>query len=75
MSKTNSYFVRGCFKDDKIGDPIIYARSEYDFTIEAEDMKKAHDIALEYMPSGSFVYEISLGKSGGLHNDSPRPFY
>lgn len=75
MSKTNNYFVRGCFKDDKIGEPINYARSEYDFTIEAEDMKKAHDIALEYMPAGSVVYEIALGKSGRLHNDPPRSFY
>ena len=72
MSNTNEFYVHGRFIDKNYNDnddkPIKFANSEYDMRIEADDMKKAYDIALEYMPAGSYITEISIG----YHNHSNR---
>ena len=63
MSKPKNYFVHGRFVDKNYNNdnekPITYAASNYDITIEADDMKKAYDIAMEYMPAGSEIIEIN----------------
>lgn len=65
MTKPAIYFVRGKFIDKNCNEEnekhIVYADSFYNLTIEAEDMKKAHDLAMEYMPAGSAIIEITLG--------------
>ena len=78
MSKINSYAVDGRFHDDAYCDKddkqIKYADSNYFMTIEAEDMKKAHDLAMEYMPAGSVVTCIRLNMNPRGYRGNPEPF-
>lgn len=67
MSKPNVFRVSGHFIDENCNDKnknqITFASSQYNLNIEAEDMKKAYDIALEYMPAGAEIVNINLEKS------------
>ena len=60
------YFVRGFYSDPEVeiknakSEPqdIIMAHADYDLRISADDMKKAYDIAMQYMPVGAKIRGI-----------------
>lgn len=61
--KVKKFIVHGEFYDKNLkkedeNQPIKWAKSNYDLTVKADDMKKAIDIAIQYMPAGSEIVYI-----------------
>lgn len=58
------YCIDGRFLDKEITKndkkQIKFAVQQFTINVEADDMKKAHDIAMDYMPEGSVVTSIYL---------------
>ena len=61
-----TYSVRAFYSDPEISiknakkepQDIIVANVNYTLVINADDMKKAHDIAIQYMPVGATITVI-----------------
>ena len=49
---------------------IRSVRAFYNLTVKAENMKKAYDIAVQYLPVGSEIENIDLDRRCG----TPEPF-